>query len=374
MIIGAGPGGLTAAIALRRVGFEPIVFERAAALREIGSGLTLWPNALRALAWLDLDEPIRSISRSSGGMTMRTWRGDALFDMSAATLEQHFGGAGVALHRAELQALLLETLGAERVQLDHSCIGYQQDETGVTALFERGLTARGAILVGADGIKSRIRSQLIGASALKYAGCTVWRGIAEYPLHSCVGQTSMGPGSQFGFFPMTRDRVYWFGSANAAEGAPDQPGGRKRELIRRFQDWHAPIRALIEATDEAVILRNDIYDHDPLSRWSDGCVTLLGDAAHPITPNMGQGACLAIEDAVVLARCLEAAPNSRAALQAYQAQRMQRTASITLQSRRMGQIGQWRHPLVCWLRNQMIKRTPAGMRVRQLESMFQFEP
>jgi 2-polyprenyl-6-methoxyphenol hydroxylase-like FAD-dependent oxidoreductase len=183
----------------------------------------------------------------------------------------------------------------------------------------------------------------------------------------------MGRGAQFGFFPMTRNRVYWFASVNAPEGGDDWTVGRKRELIERFEDWHKPIEMLIESTDERSILRNDIYDLKPLRSWSVGRITLLGDAAHPSTPTLGQGACQAIEDAVVLAASLREAPEIASALRGYESRRIQRTSAITMQSRRIGQIGCWKNPALCWLRDKLISSVPAPIRLQQLSGMFRFE-
>ena len=167
--------------------------------------------------------------------------------------------------------------------------------------------------------------------------------------------------------PISRGRVYWFGTANAPASAGDPADGRKRDLLRRFSDWHAPIEALIEATDEADILRNDIYDRPPLPHWSEGRVTLLGDAAHPMTPNLAQGACQAIEDAAVLAKCLSADSDVAAALHAYEAWRAACAGRIVSMARLMGAVGQWRNPAACWLRDAALRLLPTPLRARQLE-------
>jgi 2-polyprenyl-6-methoxyphenol hydroxylase-like FAD-dependent oxidoreductase len=374
MVIGAGPGGLAAAIALRRCGFDAAVYERAAVMRELGSGLTLWPNAMKALDGLGLNAALRSVGLPSAGIAMRSWRGELLFDvMPSVQSENRFGVSGIAVHRAELIDVLLEVLGRDVVTLNARCVGYEQGEKGVTALFSDGTQARGDLLIGADGIKSAIRTQLFGPTKLRYAGFTVWRGVAQFALAEKVGLTTMGRGAQFGLFPMTRGRVYWFASVNAAEAEKDWATGRKRELLERFRGWHEPVEAVIGATPESSILRNDIFDHDPLGRWSEGRVTLLGDAAHPSTPNMGQGACQAIEDAVVLANCLRGSQEVAAAFKAYEARRIRRTSAITMQSRRLGQMGRWKNPLACWLRDKLIKSVPEQMRLRQLSGVFRFE-
>jgi 2-polyprenyl-6-methoxyphenol hydroxylase-like FAD-dependent oxidoreductase len=374
IIIGAGPGGLAAAIALRQAGLAPVVFERASQMREVGSGLTLWPNAMNALERLGLKKAVESISLPTTGIAMRSWRGGLLFDVpSSITFENRFGVSGAALHRTELVAALVEALGEGGIKLGARCVGFAQDEAGVVAHFEDGSEISGDLLIGADGIESGIRAQLFGKPKLRFAGYTVWRGVTRFDLEVDVGVTSMGRGAQFGYFPMTGGRVYWFASAAAREGGKDWPVGRKREIIERFGDWHKPIRSIVEATGEAAILRTDIFDLKPLKRWSIGRVSLLGDAAHPSAPTLGQGACQAIEDGVVLASCLGGASDVPFALKAYESRRIPRTSAITIQSRRMGRMGCWKNPVGCWLRDRLIKAMPERTRLQQLSGIFRFE-
>src|SRR5581483_7592028 len=264
-------------------------------------------------------------------------------------------------------------LGPDTIQFDKRCVAFQQNEYGVTVSFEDGSQVEGGVLIGADGIRSSIRTQLIGSNKLKYAGYTVWRGVATFQLEENIGSTSIGCGAQFGIFPMTRNRVYWFACTNARENGADLPIGCRQELLQKFQGWHKPIPAIIEATDEASIIRTDIYDHDPLRRWSYGRVTLLGDAAHPATPTLGQGACQAIEDAVVLALCIRKYELSTA-LSRYDSQRNPRTRTITLQSRQYGQMGRWTNPLACWFRDRLIASVPERIRIRELQKTFRFDP
>ncbi len=374
IIIGGGPGGLAAAIALERAGFETTVYERASDARDTGSGLTLWPNAMKALAILGVAEAVRSIGLPTEGIAMRTWRGESLFDVTPPDrLESAPDLSGIALRRADLIDALSQSLGKNRVKFGARFAGYSQDDQRVTASFEDGSQASGAVLIGADGIRSATRTQMLGKMKLRYAGFTVWRGIANFKLDLSVGVTTMGRGAQFGLFPLRNDSVYWFASMNAPEGEQDPPAGPRRRLLEFFGGWHKPIKEVIEATDQSCIIRTDIYDHAPFSRWSDGRVTLLGDAAHPATPTLGQGACQAIEDAVVLAACLSAEPDTATALKTYEGRRMSRTGEITTQSRRIGQMGQWKNPLACWFRNMMIKSIPNRVRIRQLSDMFRFE-
>jgi 2-polyprenyl-6-methoxyphenol hydroxylase-like FAD-dependent oxidoreductase len=373
IIIGAGPGGLTAAIAMRRAGFEAQVFERTARSKESGSGLTIWPNAMQALDRLQLADAIRSIGLMTRGIAMRCWHGEYLFRMGVDDLSEESAGIyGLAVHRAELLNELMRRFDGE-VRFGAKCIGYRQQEDGVRALFEDGSEESGEILVGADGIYSAIRAQLCGDTDLRYAGYKVWRAVARFELSDHTGLNTMGRGAQFGLFPMTRSRVFWFASMNAPEGKIELPAGHKQGLLASFEGWHDPIKAVIEATDEPAIILSDIYDRDPQRRWSQGRVTLLGDAAHPATPTLGQGACQAIEDACTLAKCLQQSGMNSSALKAYEARRFKRTTAITRQSRLMGYMGRWEKPLACWLRERLIKSIPRRARLRQLNQLFQFE-
>ena len=184
-----------------------------------------------------------------------------------------------------------------------------------------------------------------------------------------VAGETWGRGQRFGIVPLSDGRVYWFATMNAPEGTKDTETDAKQQLLRLFQRWHEPIVPLIEASESSSILRNDVYDRNPLAKWSVGRVMLLGDAAHPMTPNLGQGACQAIEDAPVLAVCLRKSAGVVAGLSEYQRRRVPRTSRIVLESRRIGEVGQWKNPLLCWLRDAAMRVTPSRMTVRHMDAV-----
>jgi 2-polyprenyl-6-methoxyphenol hydroxylase-like FAD-dependent oxidoreductase len=179
-----------------------------------------------------------------------------------------------------------------------------------------------------------------------------------------------GRGSEFGLADIGRGRAYWYLTKNAPEGQADAPEGRKAEVLGHLEGWYEPARAAVEATEDGGILRTDIYDRDPLGpRWGEGRVTLLGDAAHPMTPNLGQGACQAVEDAIALSEALGQSGSVVAALRLYEARRAGRTARVVRLSRRMGRAYQAENPLLCGLRDAVAGAMPPRAQLRQLESV-----
>jgi 2-polyprenyl-6-methoxyphenol hydroxylase-like FAD-dependent oxidoreductase len=375
IIIGGGIGGLCAAIALRQKGIEAIVYERAPELKEVGAGLSLWINAIKALNKIGLKDALRKLSIPQTGGGIRNAKGAMLSSAQRRNINNESETLILMVHRAELLDALLKKLGAEIVKLNAECTGFVQDENSVTARFANGSEARGSFLVGADGIHSAIRAALFGKQKPRYSGYTAWRAVVDFdhPSLQQGASETWGRGARFGIVPMSHKRVYWFATNNAPEGVSDSPQQRKQELINLFGGWHAPIPALIDATPESAILRNDIVDREPLMHWTKGRVTLLGDAAHPMTPNLGQGACQAIEDAVVLADCIAKNGNVEAALKDYEAQRVVRANRVVEQSHRIGKMAQNANPLVCAFRNAVIRMIPASMQMKQLNWIIEHE-
>jgi 2-polyprenyl-6-methoxyphenol hydroxylase-like FAD-dependent oxidoreductase len=381
MVAGAGIGGLSAAIALRRAGFEVTVFERAAELREVGAGLLLAANAQKALAKLGLAETVARLGTPASAGEIRSWRGEELARIPASELERRVGAPSAAVHRADLQALLVREVGEGTLRLGAEVTGFEHHEGSVRVFLAGGGEDRGDILVGADGLRSKTRSALFGPEKPRYAGYTAWRAVVE-PKEELLpwgrGFESWGRGARFGCAHIGEGRVYWFATANAPEGAkdgqPGSPAGPKATLLRLFKGWHRPVGQLIAATEEDGILRTDIYDREPLGeRWGEGTVTLLGDAAHPMTPNLGQGACQAVEDAVVLARCLREGGATADSLRRYERLRSGRVAMVVRRSRRVGMVGQVENPVLCRLRDRALSMIPPKAQLKQLEEVVGYE-
>lgn len=365
VVIGGGIAGLTTAIALDRAGIGVEVYERVDSLGEIGAGISIWLNALRAFGEIGLADTIKSFSVPAGEAGLRRWDGRLLVGPQHTTLARRLEDFAVVMHRADLQRVLLDACGRDRVRLGKACVSVAQDAHGVTATFADGHIARGDVLIGADGLHSVVRTALHGDRPPRYSGYTAWRGVVSFDHAKVLPGESWGPGRRFGQIPMSEGRVYWF----ATESIPANSraaAGEKAELLRLFRGWHAPIEALVEATGDRAILRNDIHDRPPLARWGDRRITIAGDAAHPMTPNLGQGACQAVEDAVALARCLTGTDDVVAALSAYERSRMPRANEIVEASRRVGLIGQLENGLAIAVRDTFVRLIGGRMQARAI--------
>lgn len=373
LIIGGGIGGLCAGIALQQAGHEVTVFEQTAELRPVGAGLSIWVNALNALRELGIYAAFRSVSAVGAESGIRTAQGTALTATASEQLCARLGTDELMriVHRADLHQLLLAQLGDAQLQTGAACIGFQEEDGQITAHFVDGSSATGDYLIGADGIHSAIRAQLHGEIAPTYSGYTAWRAVVGVDPNALLPGESWGRGARFGQLPLNNGRVYWFATHNEPEGA-QATEGEKTRLQQLFGDWHDPIPDLITATPADAILRHDIYDRPPLTTWGKGRVTLLGDAAHPMTPNLGQGACQAIEDAVVLGRMVRRASTITQALRVYEAARIPRTTTLVNQSRTIGRMGQWQNPLLVHLRSLLMRGMPAQLQLNQLTRTLTF--
>ncbi|MGO9205640.1 MAG: FAD-dependent monooxygenase [Candidatus Limnocylindrales bacterium] len=377
LIIGGGIGGLCVAIALRRGGIEPRVFEQADSLREVGAGLTIWTNAVKVLRRLGVADTVMSSASITERFQLRTWRGDVLDETRPGDLGRRLGCPNLIVHRADLLRALASAVRPEAVTIGARCVGLEQDTEGVTACFADGVEHRGDFLIGADGLHSLVRERTLGDGRPRYAGYTCWRGLSAFEgkaLPLGLGFEAWGRGARFALQHCGPGRVFWYATRNAPEGSPDGPHGRQQDVLDTYAGWHEPIPTVIAATKAGEILKNDIVDRKPIRIWGRGRVTLLGDAAHPMTPNFGQGACQAIEDAVVLADRIAGASDVSAALRSYEARRIDRTAFITRASRRLGAAAQWENPLLCWLRD-VITRSGVvrGFTLKQFEEMLGYE-
>jgi 2-polyprenyl-6-methoxyphenol hydroxylase-like FAD-dependent oxidoreductase len=363
VVAGAGIGGLATAIALGRAGHEVEVVERAAVLGEVGAGVALWPNGQRALEALG----IRSTpGQGVRGLQLRSRRGRLLTDTPIADFRARHGFDLVIVHRAELHALLLDAAGRDRVQAATEVISVEQDSAAVEVELASGERRRAEVLVGADGLRSAARRFVLGDGEPRYSGATCWRGVAAFPVDGGVAINWLGAGAEFGIFPLSDGRAYWFAVANRIEHEGDPAGGRRADVLTTFASWPEPVAAVVGATAEVDVVRNNLYDRPPAKTWTRGRVTLVGDAAHPMLPNAAQGASQALEDAVALGEALAEHPPEEA-FRAYESVRLKRANRFVRQSHVTAGSIQSENLLVAALRNLAIAAMPKALLLHQLD-------
>jgi 2-polyprenyl-6-methoxyphenol hydroxylase-like FAD-dependent oxidoreductase len=362
IVVGGGIAGLASAIALRQRGWDVDVLEQAPSFGEVGAGLSLWPNALSALDALGVGAVVREQSVLEGSAGIRDQRGRWLSRTDVAVVRERFGDMAM-VHRATLLDVLRSALPDECL---HPGVTVRHVAAeGVVTCADREL--RGDLVLGADGLRSTVRRSVWpSAPSPRYAGYTAWRFVTSGPVDVGPGAESWGRGERFGYATLSDRRVYCFATANVDEG---RDGGDLTALRRRFADWHDPVPRLLEAADDGGLLHHDLYDLPPLSSYVKGRVALVGDAAHAMTPNLGQGACQALEDAVVLSRCA-----TETDLAAYDAERRPRATMISRRSARIGRLAQLQAAPAVALRDLVVRATPASSLMRSLAPVLEWRP
>ncbi len=378
IVVGGGIGGLAAANALRRVGCDVHVYERQSEVREVGAGIAITPNSMMALGELGLRGPVERAGTIIEHTAILSYTGRTLSRFPMAEVAARLGSSSVTVHRAAMLNTLYEGFGADNVHIGKRFMRYEHDGEQVVAHFADGSTARGDLLVGADGIHSAVREQLHGPQPKRYSGYVCYRGVTTAAFdHPALTRGLLlelwGRGIRMGASHIDQGRVHWWFAENLKQGdLPERPGWKER-LLSLTATWAPPGPQILEATDASAILCTYIHDRLPDQRWTDGRVVLLGDAAHPMEPNLGQGANQAIEDAFVLAKNLAAKPSWRDALARYELLRKPRTAEIQRLSRLWGVVGQWTAPLACDLRAASMWMMPYRLWVRQFETLMHVE-
>ncbi|WP_181767064.1 FAD-dependent oxidoreductase [Streptomyces albidus (ex Kaewkla and Franco 2022)] len=379
LVIGAGVGGLTAAVALHQQGWRVTVLERAPGLEAVGAGLGLTPNSLRALDMIGLGDTVRSMRtwRSEGGL--RTPSGRWLSRTSNDAAAERFGGPLVPLHRATLISLLHSKLPAGSVRTGTAAEITDPGGQGRMARVRGGGQEwKADLVVAADGIHSPARGVLFpGCPAPRYAGFTAWRMVIPAPDQTYAPHETWGRGTLWGTQPLFDGRVYAYAAATVPEGER-APGDERAELLHRFGTWHEPVPAILEAVRPEQILRNDVHQAAvPLPAYHRGRVAVLGDAAHAMPPTLGQGGNQAIEDAVVLAHHARPSADLSQALTAYTHDRLPRTMDVVRRAVRVSRMVTLTSAPACALRDTamtVVNRLAPHLALRALDGIADWSP
>ncbi|MEV6551482.1 FAD-dependent oxidoreductase [Streptomyces sp. NPDC051597] len=369
VVVGAGIGGLTVAMALHRHGWRVTVCERAPGPSAAGAGIVLAPNALRAFDAVGFEAAGVAGHAVPAAMGLRRPGGDWLNRADTAAMEFRYGRPPLAVYRPALAAGLTAALPEDTIQYGTAVTAVDHAH-GSPVLHTPAGDLTADVVIAADGIRSVLRRQHFpDHPGLRYSGETAWRTVLPADaLPDLVAAETWGRGERFGVVPLADGRIYVYATAVVPEGY--KPPDLRAELLRRYGTWHAPIPALLERIVPSAVLQHDLYDlAAPLPCYHQGRLVWLGDAAHAMTPNLGQGGCQAIEDAVVLAHLLDG-DDIPAALAAYSQARHARTDAIRIRARRAGRIAALTHPLAVAARDLAVRATPARVTQRALDDLF----
>lgn len=368
LVVGAGIGGLTAGLALRQAGIDVHVYEQAAALREVGAGLLIGPNAVKVLRRLGLAEALRPVVVVPHSLDSRDWQDGSILsrvpivDAAAA----RWGAPAYNVHRADLHDALRAALGDRHITLGARCVSVEQHGSEVIIGFADGRAASGDLLIGADGIHSVVREYVAGPDRPIWSRQVAWRGLAPATVAHEIGlelrqHSFWGPRKQFVTYYVASGRLMnWVGVTQSDDDWGEESWsarGDRDEALRLFEGWHHQVRALIAGTER--IFKWALFDRPPLETWARGRTTLLGDAAHPMMPFLGQGASQSIEDGLVLARCLAVHRDDPLdGIAAYVGRRQERTAALQTASRDQGRLVQQSDRAEIEARNARMRENP----------------
>ena len=346
-IVGAGIAGLTAARALQLFGFKPVVYEQAPVLGEVGAGLTVSPNATHVLNALGLEGTLERIGMRPDRGGVKHWKtGELLLEITRGNeMREKYGAAYFQVHRADLHrelADLVVTTDDSAIRTNHVFKGLEQDDRGVTLHFVGGASTRADVVIGADGVRSKVREQLFGRDIPRFTGYMAFRGlvpIASLPpgLIEPTSCLSTGPGRSFTRYLIRGGSLVNFVGLTERDDWREEGWSTRatiKEMLDEYAGWHEGVRSIIAATPPEGLFKWALFDREPLQEWTRGRVTLIGDAAHPMLPFLGQGAAMGIEDGMVVARTFAAAASLDEALRRYVEARLPRANWVMLESRK----------------------------------------
>lgn len=363
IIVGGGIAGLCAAIGLHRLGIEAHVYEGASELRGIGAGFGLAANAMQALEHLGLKEEIIAIGHYLDSYNVMDQQGNILVAPNTKSISQKYKQDNFAIHRVDLHQFLLSKIPKHQIHLGKRAVSLDQHGKHIHVQFADGTQASGEALLIADGVHSMLRQQLIPESKPRYSGYTCWRAtIDNSSIQLKKGTETWGHKGRFGMTPLVGNRIYWYACINSISQNPVLKNWTTAHLLDNFKDYHAPIPTVLSETKDADLIWNDIIDIVPLRQLAFDNILLMGDAGHATTPNLGQGACQAIEDTAVLLDELSMGKSIAEAFKGFENRRLGRVNYICNTSWRIGKIAQWENPFMISMRNLFLKIMPNSLK------------
>jgi 2-polyprenyl-6-methoxyphenol hydroxylase-like FAD-dependent oxidoreductase len=373
-IVGGGIAGLTTAIALNKAGFSTTIFEAAPEVKAVGAGLALAANAMKAFQKIGIAEDVIAEGRILPAFLLLDQQGKQLAKTNSEALSKKYGVDNFTIHRADLHRVLLSKLDPTTVHSNKRIVDIITQGEKTILTFQDGSTHETEVLVAADGIHSPIRKKLLPESKERYAGYTCWRAIIDNTkLQITESSETWGNKGRFGIVPLAHNKIYWFACINAKAQDEKMKAFRVADLAAHFKDFHAPIPQILQETKDEHLLWKDINDLQPIHQLAFGNIVLIGDAGHATTPNMGQGACQAIEDAIILADELSKTDNVTAAFKAFEKRRIQRVHRIVNTSWTFGKIAHIENTLLISARNFLFRHIPASINEKQVQVVYEVD-
>ncbi|EEY89684.1 MULTISPECIES: FAD-dependent urate hydroxylase HpxO [Acinetobacter] len=339
-IIGAGMGGLTTGIALKKFGHRVTIYEQAEQILPVGAAISLWSNGVKCLNYLGLTEQVAKLGGQMNDLAyIDGLNGEVMTQFSLAPLIEEVGQRPYPVSRAELQNMLMDAFGRQDIQLGKRMVSIEDKGQHVEIGFQDGSTVSAALLIGADGTHSMTRQYVLGKQVeRRYAGYVNWNGLVEISEDLAPAQqwtTFVGEGKRASLMPVAEHRFYFFFDVPLPAGLENQRSEYKILLKQYFSGWCSQVQCLIDSIDEQKTNRVEIHDIEPFNQFYKGRVVILGDAAHSTTPDIGQGGCQAMEDAIYLARALQINTlGLEDALKRYQNKRNERANELLLRARK----------------------------------------
>ncbi|MGM0933948.1 MAG: FAD-dependent monooxygenase [Bacteroidota bacterium] len=373
-IIGAGIGGLTTALAFEKAGIEYQVFEKIQSIATVGAGIWLAPNALQVLEHINVLDEIQQKGNSIDRITLGKADLSTISDNNQNTIKQMFGYSTIAIHRAELHSILYSKIPKEKIHLGKGFNHFEELSNGsIKIFFDDNSEYETDFLIGADGIHSKVRKQLFPESQTRYSGQTCWRGVANIKIDKEFqnrGVELWGNQIRFGLSRIAENKIYWFAVALDAPNQDDKVDLVQQKLFKMFSSFHPIVNKLILSTSPDTIIRNDIIDLEPLSKWYKNNICLIGDAAHGATPNLGQGGAQAIEDAYYLSEIIKRQPKENI-FEIFQQKRIKKVNSIVKQSWITGKMAHWKYGR--GVRNFILKQMPNKLLEKKMIELYKIE-
>jgi len=371
IIIGGGIAGLTAAIAMEQAGIDFTVYEAAPELKPYGAGIWMAPNAMQVFDQLGVKQAVKNAGIELEKVDITDENLNLIHGLNLKKIKSKFGSSIVAVHRARLQQVLYSFVNPEKVILNKALVSLEEKDSIVVLHFADETVVDADFVIGADGVNSRVRQQIMPEIPMRYSGQTCWRGLVTHTLPPQWKNATLelwGNQLRFGLAEMADEQIYWFAVKTAPENGDDETKDIKKYLKKEFKDFKGPVQELIEATPDFMIRRIDLHDLPGAKKWHQSKICLIGDAAHAATPNLGQGGAQAVEDAYTLVQELHKSQTPEHAFDSFQKKRYNKVKRIIFGSYWIGNVAHWKY--FKRIRNFFLRNTPAFIEESQLNNIY----